>query len=40
VAGSEIRIRFAPAKSGDSKNFILDDGRTKGILFERTQCAE
>jgi len=40
IAGSEIRIRFAPAKSGDSKNFILDAGRTKGILFERTPCAE
>jgi hypothetical protein len=40
MLGSEVRVRFAPAKSGTSENFILDAGRTKGILFARTKCGE
>jgi hypothetical protein len=31
MAVSEVLLRCA-AKSGDSKNFILDAARTKGIL--------
>lgn len=38
LAGSAMRLRFEKAKSGLSQNFILDAGRTKGILFARTDC--
>jgi CubicO group peptidase (beta-lactamase class C family) len=38
MPGSDVLIRFTPAKSGPPENFILDAGRTKGILFARTKC--